>query len=188
MAYSVWQAGTPISSPVYLDTNVLVGAVIRNQPIYLKAAQIVGALLSYQARILVSVLTVEESLWALAEVSYKDIYGHGAGVRFSQRIYQRHLEEIFERHGARMQMVSEMLRDWSEAGAALEVVPKTEAAFLAACGRTPRYMEQYQLTTADAMHLALAEDHGATLVTSDSKLAKVGQQAACQTPVVHVTP
>jgi predicted nucleic acid-binding protein len=188
MRYTAWAAGTVIDSPVYLDANVLVGAVVSGQRLYNKAAQLIGELLANQARILVSLLAVQESLWALARLSYYELTKQQRpDAHFSQSVYNRWREEIFQTHGLRMQAIGSMLHDWSDAGAAVEVVPKTDSDFLLVSDLTPKYMQQYKLTPADAAHLALAETHAASFVTADSHFRDVARQAPPDTlAVVHL--
>jgi predicted nucleic acid-binding protein len=189
MRYTAWAAGDAIDSPVYLDANVLVGATVSRHQLYAKAAQLIGELLASQARILVSLVAVEESVWALAKLSYCELYRQPSNALFSQSIYNRCREEIFQKYGPRMQAIGLMLRDWSDAGVAVEVVPKTDADFLSVCDLTPRYMRDYKLTTADAAHLALAETHAASFVTADSDFQRVASQAPPDTlAVVHLLP
>ncbi|MCJ7510612.1 MAG: type II toxin-antitoxin system VapC family toxin [Dehalococcoidia bacterium] len=174
---------------MYLDANVLVGATVRRHALYTKAAQLIGELLASQARILVSLLAVQEALWALANISYCELYNQPSNASFTQTIYNRWREQIFQKYGPRMQAIGLMLRDWSDAGVAVEVVPKTDADFLSVCDLTPRYMRDYKLTTADAAHLALAETHAASFVTADSHFKQVATQAPPNAlAVVHLVP
>ena len=189
MRYTAWAAGAAIDSPVYLDANVLVGATVRRHRLYTKAAQLIGELLASQACILVSLLGVQEALWALANISYCELHNQPSKAKFTQLIYKKWREQIFQKYGPRMQAIGLMLRDWSDAGVAVEVVPKTDADFLSVCDLTPRYMRDYKLTTADAAHLALAETHAASFVTADSHFRDVARQAPPDTlAVVHLVP
>jgi predicted nucleic acid-binding protein len=189
MRYTAWAAGAAIDSPVYLDANVLVGATVSRHALYTNAARLIGELLANQARILVSLLAVQEALWALAKLSYCELYRQPSKAHFSQSLYNRCREQIFQKYGPRMQAIGLMLRDWSDAGVAVEVVPKTDADFLSVCDLTPRYMRDYKLTTADAAHLALAETHAASFVTADSHFRDVARQAPPDTlAVVHLVP
>ncbi|MFQ5879690.1 MAG: PIN domain-containing protein [Dehalococcoidia bacterium] len=88
-----------------------------------------------------------------------------------------------------MMAISSMLGDWSQAGAAVEVVPKSSLNFLQVCDLTPQYMRQHKLTPSDAAHLALAETHAKTFVTADSDFERVARQATSQDlVVVHLLP
>jgi predicted nucleic acid-binding protein len=186
MQYSAWQSGTPVASPAYLDANVLVGAVVRGHPLYRITAQLTGELLASGVQILVSVLTVEESFWAMARLSFYELTGQRvtAGTHFSESVYRRHLSRIFQEHGARMDAVTRALRDWSDAGITVEVVPKTKTAFLSASAATPKYMRQFGLTPADAAHLAIAEAHANSFVTADRKFRTVAGQASADGLVI----
>jgi predicted nucleic acid-binding protein len=189
MEYMVWQAGMAVDSPVYLDANVLVGATVSGHRLYARTAQLIGELLANRARILVSLLAVQESLWALAQVSYCELNRQPTDAHFSQSIYERWRDRIFEAHGPRMRAIGAMLRDWSDAGVAVEAVPKTDSDFLLVSDLTPRYMRDYKLTPADAAHLALAESQAASFVTADSDFERVAKQALPDTlTVVHLVP
>jgi predicted nucleic acid-binding protein len=191
MQYSAWQPGTPVASPAYLDANVLVGALVRGHSLYGITGQLTGELLASGAHILVSVLTVEESFWAMARLSFYQLIGQKVTARtsFSESIYRRHLPRIFREYGARMDAVTRALRDWSDAGVTVEVVPKTETAFLRASAATPKYMHQFGLTPADAAHLAIAEAHASSFVTADRKFRAVaGQDVADGLVIVGLRP
>lgn len=172
-----WQPGTSIAAPVYLDANVLVGAVVRGHRLYAKTAQLIGELLASQARILVSLLTVQESLWALARIFYYELANQPPDAHFSQSIYKRWRDRIFQAHGPQMEAPPSMLQDWTYAGVMVEVVPRTDSDFLEVTSRIPKYMRQYELTPADAAHLALAEVYASTFATADSGFQRVVQQA-----------
>lgn len=180
MQYSAWQSGAPVASPAYLDANVLVGAVVRGHPLYRISGQLTGELLANGVHMVVSVLTVEESFWAMARLSYYELIGQAvtAGIHFSESIYRRHLVRIFEEHGARMDAVTRALRDWSDAGITVEVVPKTRTELLQASAMTCQYMGRYKLTPADAMHLVLAEAYASSFVTADAEFRRVASEAS----------
>lgn len=184
MQYSAWQSGSPVASPAYLDANVLVGAVVRGHPLYRITAKLTGGLLDSGVHILVSALTVEESLWAMAKLSYCELHNQPSSAAFKESTYRRHLQEIFSMHGARMHAITQMLRDWSDAGATIEVVPKTKGEFLQASALTSQYMRRYSLTPADAMHLALAESHASSFVTADTQFRTVASQATADGLVI----
>jgi predicted nucleic acid-binding protein len=125
----------------------------------------------------------------MASLSYYELANQPPTVLFSQSIYNRWRERIFQQHGPRMQAISSMLRDWSEAGLTVEVVPKTDSDFLLVSDLTPQYMREYKLTPADAAHLALAETHAASFVTADSDFKQVAMQAPPNAlAVVHLVP
>lgn len=115
----------------------------------------------------------------MARLSFYQLIGQKvtAGTRFSESIYRRHLTRIFQEHGARMDAVTRALRDWSDAGVTVEVVPKTKTEFLQASAVTSQHMRRYKLTPADAMHLALAEAHASSFVTADSEFRRVATEA-----------
>ena len=189
MTFTTWQPGTALNSPVYLDANVLVGATVTKHRLYRQAVEVVGDLLASGATILVSLLGVQESLWALAKLSYLDLFRLGSNTRFTQRIYERHCDKIFEKYGERISAVPAMLRGWSEAGVTVASVSKTDSDFLQVSDLTPRYMRQCGLTPGDAAHLALAKTHARTFVTADSDFKSVAESDLLgDLVVVHLGP
>lgn len=189
MNYQNWQPGTAIPSPVYLDANILVGAAVTKHRLYAKTAQLLGELLASGSRILVSLLTVQESTWAIARLSWCDLAKQPANARFSQSIYQRWRKQIFQAHGTRMAAIQKTLNDWATVGVDLQVVPKNEADFLVVTARIPTYMERYRLTPADAAHLAIAEECAGSFATADSDFEDVARQSPSQSlNIVHVVP
>jgi len=189
MNYTDWQAGTAVASPVYVDANVLVAITVTKHRLYTNGVQLVGELLASQPRILISLMTVQESLWALARLSYYDLAPQRPGALFNRSIYDRWCGRIFASHGPRMAAISSMLHSWSQAGITVEVVPKTEEDFLSLCNVTPRYMRDYKLTPNDAAHLAIACAHARTFVTADSDFEQVARQSTSENLViVHLAP
>ncbi len=168
MGYSSWEPGLSIESPVYLDANVLVGAVVTKHRLYGSSVQLIGDLLANQSSILVSILAFQESLWALARISYCDLFNQPSRANFSLKTYERRCGEIFAAYGERMGAVGSMLNAWSEAGVSVEVVPKTGSSFSTVSSLTPRYMSEFSLAPADAVHLAVAGLHAKTFVTADA--------------------
>lgn len=171
MPHATWQAGTTIQGPVYLDANLLVGFVVRGHPLYDKCAALIGEILASQLTIFVSLLAVQEALWAIAHLSYVEL-SHQRPDHFSQSLYKRWLDRIISAHGARLTAIGSMIHAWSEAGVPVEVVPKETAPFIESLELTPEYMRQLKLTPADAAHLAVAKTHAKTLATADQPLAR----------------
>jgi predicted nucleic acid-binding protein len=189
MPYVNWKPGTVIAPPVYLDANILVGFVVRNHPLYRQTAGLVAELLAGQSSLYVSLLTVQESLWAIARLSYYELAHQRPDQHFSQSIYNRWRERIFKAHSARFTAVGSMLQAWEESGVPVEVVPKSETQLWRILDLTPRYMRQHRLTPADATHLALAQTHARTFATADTKLARVINNADLgdEFVVLHLT-
>lgn len=187
MRYSNWHPGIPIPSPVYLDANVLVGATITKHRLYAATAQFIAETLASRTRILVSLLTVQESLWAIARISYFELANQPPGGHFTQGIYQRWHQRIFTSHGRRFAAISRMLNQWVEAGVDVSVVPNTDAEFLTLTTRTPSYMETYAMVPADAAHLAVAELYASSFVTADSDFEQVAEHAQSPLEILHLT-
>lgn len=162
-------------SPVYLDANILVGAVVREHRLYRSCVLLVGELLTSQARILISPVCFQESLWAMVRISYYELTRQPRGKYFSMELYHRWCDRIFNIHGARISAVSSMVRDWTSAGAHVELVPKQEPIWSRVMELTPAYMRQLRLAPADALHLALAQTHAKTFLTADSHFTTVAE-------------
>jgi predicted nucleic acid-binding protein len=178
-----------VGSPTYVDADILVSVVVTKQPLYAKSVQLWGELLASNAVILISVLAVQEALWALARLSYADLFGHPSSTHWSKSIYLRNHQQIFQKFALRMEAIGKLLRSWSNAGAIIDVVPNEDSKLLDATDVAPKYMDQYKLAPSDATHLALAELHAKTLVTGDGDFKKVAQQAThTKLEVVHIRP
>lgn len=176
MIYVEWQPDIDVEPPVYMDANILVGATVRNHRLYRSCVELIGNLLAGRLPILVSPLTVEECLWAIARLSYYELTHQRRGVHFNPMVYARWCDRIFEAHGTRIAAVSSTLRDWSGAGAPVEVIPRTQSQWDRTLELTPTYMRECRLTPADAFHLALAETHARTFITADSGFAVAAER------------
>lgn len=168
MTFVDWHRGTAIQSPVYLDANVLVGMIVRNHPLYQTCAQLIADLLINRSIIFVSVISLEESIWAMLRLSYCELALQRPNAHFSKKAYKKWCDRIFSAHGSWLTAVSSMVQDWSNAGADIEIVPDTETSWCNAASQTPIYMQQFRLFPADALHLALAKAHARTFITTDS--------------------
>jgi predicted nucleic acid-binding protein len=177
MPYSVWQPGVAVSSPVYLDSGVIIAAFVRLDARYRQAARLIGELLGAQVHILVSTLTLSETLWGLAKLSCCEIHKHPSRVHWSPDIYRRNHADIFAKHGQRMNAVHDWIRDWVQAGIKMDVVPVDTADFRVVTGAAPEYMRAFQLSSADATHLATAERQARSFITTDSEFQRAATSA-----------
>ena len=166
MAYSEWQPGVTLPSPVYLDASVIVTFFIAHDLRYKETTQLFGDLLVEQTDILISTLTVSECLWGLAKVSYHQLFHHKSNVKFDPGIFRKHVDAIFERFGDRMNSVHHWLRDWRAAGIRIDVLPIDDT-IERVSAVAPVYMQSCQLASADAVHLATAETAAASFLTTD---------------------
>ncbi|MDP3064919.1 MAG: hypothetical protein Q8O40_17205 [Chloroflexota bacterium] len=140
---------------------------------------------------LFSVLSLDESLWAVAKLSFLDVVYSGRGARashFTADSYRKNSTRIFSAHWARFNAVSSMVQDFSTAGLPIDVAPKTVADLHTILGLAVNYMRRYQLTPADAEHLAIAETNARTFVTADRQLATVFQRGySSSLNILHLT-
>jgi predicted nucleic acid-binding protein len=184
MKYIDWNPSIDIEPPAYIDANIFVGAIIRGHDLYRPCVKLIGNLLTNQSHILVSLISAEESLWALTRQSFCDLTNQAPNAHFTRNAYKKWCAKIFETYGARIGAVSSMLRDWSEAGIPVEVIPKTEELWNRILDLAPLYMEKCGLAPADAFHLALAETHAKTFITADSDFASVPSKLATMNLVI----
>jgi predicted nucleic acid-binding protein len=173
MVYINWQPSIEVESPIYVDANIFVGTIVRNHRLYRTCVKLIGKLLANRSHILVSPLSIQESLWAIVRLSYCDLTGQRRKAHFDQGVYKKWCSKIFERYGTRIVAATSMLQDWAKEGLPVEVIPKTEMLWSRILDLTPRYMRECRLTPADAFHLALAETHARTFVTADSDFETV---------------
>lgn len=185
MAYSTWQSGLSVVSPVYLDSGVLIAALVRKDPRYQQASFLVADLLINQVEIVISILTLSETLWGLAKLSHQQLFNQPPRTQFNPEIYRRHSEQIFQTHGSRMYMVHDTIRDWLDAGIVVSIIPANIAEMQHASQVSPDYMRKFQLASADAVHLALAQSHAKSFVTTDSEFQRA---AALSVHVIHIAP
>jgi predicted nucleic acid-binding protein len=185
MPYTEWQPGVNPPSPVYLDSSVLVASLITNDRCYVKTTTLLAELLASNISLVVSALTVSESLWILAKVSYREVFNHPEKVRFSPEIFERNAEAIFAKFGHRMSSIYDLIRDWRQAGVDISLLPNDMNSFQRATENAPTYMRMFKLASADAMHLATAELEAKSLVTGDSDFQRARSAALT---IFHVSP
>ena len=173
MEYVDWTPQLAIDPPVYLDASVLVGTIVRTHRLYSTCVKLTATLLEGKSNILLSTVSVNECIWATTKLAYCALFRHPSNVKFSKDIYLRWCEKIFESYGGWITAVGSMMKDWSNAGVPIEVIPKTDALWEHVVDLTPDYMKQLKLTPADAIHLALAQTHARTFVTADSDFEEV---------------
>ncbi len=157
-----------IDSPVYLDANVLVGAIVNTHRLYPKCIKLTADLLIGKSSVLISPISLDECLWATAKLAYCKIFNQPPTAKWGKNIYLRWCEEIFKSYEGWITAVGSMMRDWSNAGVPIKVIPRTDALWEHVVDLTPDYMQQLKLTPADALHLALAQTHARTFITADS--------------------
>lgn len=183
-----WRPGTQIDGPVYVDANVLVGAIIRNHRLYASCASVIGQLLVTQCCVQVSAVAVEECLWAIAGHCYREMYHHKPTVKFTKATYSKWRDQIFAKYSARMTAIGSMLRDWARAGVPIDVIPTMGPEWDRTLELLPLYMRQCRLTPADACHLALAENYARTFITADADFRTAANVlSAPSLTILHIT-
>jgi predicted nucleic acid-binding protein len=70
MQYIDWTPQLTVDPPVYLDANVLVGAIVRTHRLYPTCVKLTATLLAGKSNILLSAVSVDECLWAIAKLAY----------------------------------------------------------------------------------------------------------------------
>ena len=167
--------GEQIDSPAYVDANFLkfytVGSL--NSSAYImqmSAINVMGALLAQSVAILISVITVEEALWAtLQEVYYAHISKSlPSEITFSFRSAAKKYWKSLMNYKEDLKKVIGNLQKLKESGADIRFVPESEESF-EVCQNIPWLMEKHSLFSADAMHLSAALSQAKTLITFDVK-------------------
>lgn len=187
MRYLVWQHTQIITPPVYLDANVIVGSKVSNHPIYASCVQILANMLMAHADIIVSALSLDESIWATAKLAYLELNNLPSNSHWSKKIYKKWCGRIFEKYGPWLNAACDMVRDLKNAGAQIDFVPGTDAEFSKMLDLAPKYMNQFDLTPADAFHLALAECRAKTFITADSDFATLQNNSTMGSlTIIHI--
>jgi len=175
MQYVDWVPGLDIDQPVYLDSNILVGSLISRHPLYSKCANLMGKLLADKVEIMLSMVSVDESIWIIAKLAYFEMFNQPSTAYWNQNIYRRHRDRIFQSYGDWIDSVGEVVKDWTNAGAKIGIVPGTREVFEDVLGLITIYMREVKLTPADAIHLAIAQKHARSFLTADSDFDEVRQ-------------
>lgn len=167
MQYIDWTPQLTINSPAYLDANVLVGATVSTHRLYPKCVKLMADLLINKSSVLISPISLDECLWATAKLAYCKINNQHPNATWNKKIYLRWCEKIFQSYEGWITAVGSMIKDWSNVGVPIEVVPKTQALWDHVVDLAPSYMQQFKLSPADALHLAFAQTHARTFITTD---------------------
>ena len=187
MQYIDWTPQLTIDSPAYLDANVLVGTIVSTHRLYPKCIKLTADLLIGKASVLISPISLDECLWATAKLAYCQITNNPPNAHWSKAIYLRWCEKIFQSYEGWITAVGSMMKDWSNAGVPIEVVPKTQALWDHVVDLAPSYMQQFKLSPADALHLAFAQTHARTFITTDSDFEVVrANPPAGELVILHI--
>ncbi len=65
---------TSLPDKIYLDSNILLSAFLKNHKFHHKAKSLLFAMFSYHSVAYLSPLSLDESWWALIKIEYKKIY------------------------------------------------------------------------------------------------------------------
>jgi len=172
MPYEEWRPGLTLQPPVYLDSSVLIASFVTKDHRYTETTQLFADLLTNQAQMFLSILTVSESLWGLAKTSYLELFNKKSREHFAPHIFRNHLEAIYNRYGDRMRSsVHDWLRDWRAAGITIDLLP-TPDNIERISAAAPVYMQTFQLASADAVHLATAETAAMSFLTTDTEFQR----------------
>lgn len=165
--------GEQIDSPAYVDANFLkfytVGSLRPSAYSMQTAARnVMGDLLAQSVTILVSLVTVEEALWAtLQEVYHAHIsksLPSNITVSFRSEA-KKHWKRLMN-YKDDLKKVIGNLEKLKESGADIRFVPEGDVSF-EVCQNVPELMEKHSLFSADAMHLSAALSQAKTLITFD---------------------
>ena len=188
MQYIDWSPQLTIDSPAYLDANILVGTIVSIHRLYPKCIQLMANLLTGKSNVLISPISLDECLWATAKLAYCQLTNNPPTAHWNKGIYLRWCEKIFQSYEGWITAVGSMIKDWSNAGVPIEVVPKTQALWEHAVDLAPSYMRELKLSPADAIHLAFAQTHARTFITADSDFEEIRKNPpAGELVILHLT-
>lgn len=164
--------GEEIRSPAYLDANFLVFYTVgaRQAPdCQTVARNVMGDMLVQRITILVSLVSVEETLWGtLQEFFCRHIWrpvATGERCRFDRRRARSNWTRLIH-YRADLEMIVGNLKELRDRGADIRFVPESEEAFHV-FHNVPTLMEKHSLFSADALHLSLALSQAKTFITFD---------------------
>lgn len=190
MNASAWRPGSAILTPVYIDASVIVGYLIRGHRLYRSCAPFVAELLATRAHVQVSPVTFTEALWGVMRQSYYELR-NDTNINFHPAIFRKNHEQIMARFGDRLALIGSMLQDWQAAGLQVEWIPIADSRWDAAKTTIPDLMKAMPMASADASHVALANAHARSFVTTDDGIRSDlgGWQANnLSLMVYHLTP
>jgi len=172
MPYSEWRPGIIPPSPVYLDACTLTASFIARDPRYKNTTRLFADLLGSRAELLISMLTLSESLWGIAKLSFQQIERQKARTHFAPHIFRKHADNIFRVYGARMHAIHSWLRDWRQSGINVSLMPNDVDSLQQVSQVAPTYMQKFRLASSDAYHLATAEMGAKSLLTTDTEFER----------------
>lgn len=188
MNLAVWQPGTIISGPVYIDANILVGAQVNSHRLYVNSAAVLGDLLANQHRILLSPVVFSEAQWSVIKISYYESMNLPPRPHFTKDMYRKWHSKIFHAYGPRLQAIGSWFKGLLAAKFPIDVVPDSASGWSAVMDLTYTYMDQFALTPADAIHLALAATYAKTFITADSDFSRMSALPSGNLVVLTVPP
>lgn len=184
-----WSAGTPIEGPVYLDANVVVAYLVRGHQFYGKAFSLMGDLLSAGSPILLSDLSVIESIWGLTSIALGELKQWPASKRFDPTTYRRDHQELFTKRGATVGSFAAWLEQLGDTGYPIEVVHHSRREWVSKATLMISYMQAFGLIGQDAAHLSIATGKAKSFVTCDRAFEVVnGERAPVGLQVVLIRP
>ena len=187
MLVTRWRPGHTFRPPVYLDANVLVGFVASDHPLYPSCTKVIGELIGTGAQILVPMITLQEAWWGMFKHSYCTVHKQPSSAHYSRSAYRKWRAVAFQKHRSRIEGVGKAVHDWRSAGHSVEVVPDSSTFTPSMATAAIRYMRDIDLTPDDALHLALAEAHAGTFVTTDRDFRKAAGVSLTPLEIIHVT-
>lgn len=190
MQYLDWQPGTSIASPVYLDANILVGTIVNSHPLYTACVQLSADILIGKTNIIISDISVDESLWSMAKLAYCEITNQrGKKPHWNPKIYEDWNERIFHSYADWIKAPSNMVKDWRNAGVSIDFVPIVGSDLENIISLVPNYMKDFKFTPGDAFHFAIAEKYAKTFVTADSHFGVINNKPPQgNLTIIHLTP
>lgn len=169
-----WTDGTPIASPVFLDSSVIVAFLVSGHPNYVPAAKVIAEVTSARTPIVLSELVIAESVWALTKIAFRDLRHLPANHPLDPARWRRDFRDTFAKQGAKVALFSDWFNVLAAAGYPIAVVAQSHNQWLATPALLAKYMNAFGLQGYDAAHLSIAARHAKSFVSADKAYHAVG--------------
>ena len=183
------EAPVPLRDPVYLDTNIIVGGLVRRHSLFSAAAAVIADVMMYRSRLVLSDMVTHESYWALLAEAFAMSQGQRSGaLRMTAGIFRRHSEALFGDYAGTISVADQWVSGLVSAGHPVDVVCSPSDVWARQSQRSYTFMREFGLLPADAVHLSLAEAHAKTFVTADRGFRSVaGANAPTDLDILEVS-
>ena len=186
MPFTTWTQDSEVLGPVYIDAGVIIASLCSKDARHTNSALALAQILTSEQELILSALTVSECLWAIAKLSYCELNNQKTTAHWNLTVYRKHRETIFESFGDRMTGVGRLIHEFSAAGVPVAVRPADQASLEGASIDAATHMRDLAMASADAVHLALAEQGAQSLLTTDSGFQDAASSSSVA--IVYIAP